>query len=222
MADIMLSSAKAWLGVSGFGVKLKIYAETPNCSPILFGYTAEDLPGDGLLGNGDIPQYLGTTGIGTYKLWAEHPDNPGVQSNEATYYFDPDSYEGEGDPFSWNGDGIVTPSLIVPGKTFSVYGTVVSDGDDFDWIHCVVATSGACNTGKANIKVCYSDCITRGNQCNFNCAFAFPTNIGTSTFYVYFRDHLCPDGGSQSNIVTLTNVSGTGESYNVGTMTITL
>jgi|GEM_PF-2877912 len=125
MADIRITQGTAWLGASGFGVTLNVYGQAPNSSPVLLGYTAAAQPGNGVIGNGafqSTPWYLPTNGIGTYKVWAEHPNNSGVKSNEVTYYFDPDNYQGSGDPFDWNEDGIIQQVLIVPGLDFSVSG----------------------------------------------------------------------------------------------------
>ena len=129
MAEIRIVSGAGWLGFSGFGVQLNIYGQAPNSSPVLLGYTPSDQPGNGLLGNGTFlstPWYLQTNGIGTYKVWAEHPDSSAAKSNEVTYYFDPDHYQGSGDPFDWNGNGVIQSALIIPAKKFWVYGSVES------------------------------------------------------------------------------------------------
>ncbi len=233
MADIRIKSGKAWLGVSGFGVKLKVHYQPPNWSPVLVEETPSHNAGNGTLGNGEFAWdrqgdthyvYLITYGgVGTYKLWAEHPDNPGVKSNEETYYFDPDNYQGPGDPFDWNGDGIVQNELIVPGKWFTIYGvhrretTLPSDGTE-DWDHIVVSTSSSCDTlipnHRDNITVPYGEYSAWVNFSGKK--FAFPGNPG-NTFYAYIRDHNCNE---HSSVYTISNVTGSGGNYDVGTHTV--
>lgn len=68
MADIRITQGTAWLGAEGFGVKLNIYGQAPNASPVLLGYTQIDNPSSGYLGNGafqSTPWYLTTNGVGT-------------------------------------------------------------------------------------------------------------------------------------------------------------
>ena len=129
MADIRILSGTAWLGFAGFGIQLKIIGQAPNSGPATLGYSSTDQPGNGVLGNGAIlgtPWYWQTIGIGNYKIWAEHPDSSNVTSNEVNYYFDPDHYQGSGDPFDWNGNGVIQSVLLVPAKKFSVYGSIQS------------------------------------------------------------------------------------------------
>jgi hypothetical protein len=145
MADIRITSGKAWLKTSGFGVQLKVFGQAPNSSSVLLGYTSSDQPGNGVLGNGEFqstPWYIATNGVGTYKVWAEHPDNSGAKSNEETYYFDPDNYQGSGDPFDWDGDGQVRNDLIVPGIRFYISGRIAwiqNQSLITDWGHLVVS-----------------------------------------------------------------------------------
>jgi hypothetical protein len=50
--------------------------------------------------------------------------------------------------------------------------------------------------------------VVRLNRTSHTHYFAFPTQTAT-TFYVYARDHDC--NSSRSNVETLTNVTGDGE-----------
>jgi hypothetical protein len=221
MADIRIESGKAWLGVGGFGVSLKVFGQAPGSSAVLLGYTTSDNPGSGLLGDGafaSTPWYLGTNGIGTYKVWAEHPDDAGVKSNEESYDFDPDHYSGPGDPFDWNGDAIVANDLIVPaiyfrisGRIAWIYGTsLITDNG-----HLVISPSNTCDTTNSNritaVNTGSSGTVYTSYSDQY---YAFRSNIGTTTFYVFFRDHNC-SGCSQIRQV---NVSS-GGSYNIADLT---
>jgi len=220
MADIRITQGTAWLGATGFGVKLNVYGQAPNSSPVLLGYTAEDQPGNGVIGNGafqSTPWYLSTNGIGTYKVWAEHPNNSGVKSNEVTYYFDPDNYQGSGDPFDWNGDGIIQQDLIVPGLDFTISGRIKwIQGQSLitDWGHPVVSPNNQCDTTNSNRRID----INTGQGTVYtdysSLLYAFPSNIGTTTFYVFFRDHNC-SGVSEIRSVSVSD----GGSYNIDDLT---
>lgn len=208
MADIRIKSGKAWLGFSGWGIRLKIYGQAPNLSPVLLAETPAHDPYSTppVLGNGIYAQsgqflYLGTNGLGTYKIWAEHPDDSNLRA-EDTYYFDPD-YQGEGDPFDWRTDGNV-PDLIIPAKHFTVTGTMQADYV-VDELHLVASVDYDCDTIGPNFTYALSGSPLRAN---FSRHFAFPTQTAT-TFYVYARDHDCYS--ARSNVETLTNVTGDGE-----------
>lgn len=235
MAEIRIKNGKAWLGVSGFGVTVKVYGQAPISDPVFLGETPDNNSGSGTFGNGEYAWhrseqdyhyvYILTNGIGTYKIWAEDPDYPGVKSDEATYYFDPDNYQGGGDPFDWNGDGNV-PDRAVPAKWFTIEGVhrrvlqLPSQGnEDFD--HIVVSTSSSCDelipNHRHNITVPLGE--TEGEVSFSGLVFAFPGTPG-NTFYTYIRDHNCVNG--QSNVYTISNVTSSGGNYDVGTLTLQL
>lgn len=227
MADIRLEQGKAWLGVSGFGVQLDVYYQTPGYGRTYLTSTPANNTGNGTFGNGiyvSAPpyMYIGTTGIGAYKLWAERPGDSSVRSNEATYYFDPDNYEGGGDPFDWNGYGIVD-DLIFPAKWFTIQGIhrrtmPESDEPVYDWDHIVVSPSSTCEAECANYQhyVTVPAHSTSGESAFSGLKFAFPGSPG-NTFYAYIRDHNC---SAVSNVHTITGVSGSGGSYDVGTLSL--
>lgn len=118
---------------------------------------------------------------------------------------------------------MVQSALLVPAKTFTVYGSVESSRG-IDWLHLVVTTSSACDVSKTNIRICYepTECEDLGIMISFNCRFAFRSNIGTGPFFVYARDHLCPPNGSQSTVIELSSVAGNDEYYDVGLLEITI
>lgn len=215
MADIRITSGKAWLGFTGWGVQLKIYGQAPNSSPVLLTQTQAHNPTEGTLGNGEFAWYrsqqdhqylyITTNGVGTYKIWAEHPDDSNLKA-EDTYYFDPDNYQGSGDPFDWKGDGAV-PDLVIVAKHFTVSGSMQSTVP-VDELHLVVALGSSCDSNLPNFRIPLNQ---QTYTASFSQAFSLPTT-GASTFYVYARDHNC---GSQSNVETLTNVTGNGETINV-------
>ncbi|MFH0991714.1 MAG: hypothetical protein V1799_17035 [bacterium] len=198
MADIRIINGKAWLKESGYGVRLKIFGQAPNANPVFLGYTVPDKPGDGELGSGDFsgtPWYLPTNGIGTYKVWAEHEDNASVKSYEEGYYFDPDNYQGSGDPFDWNGNGSVNSELLVPGISFQISGRIhwiesTSYISKEDWAHLAVSTQNASDTTSTNYRTYIPDNTENDFYFDYNNQlFIFRSNIGTTTFYVFFRDH---------------------------------
>jgi hypothetical protein len=210
MADIRIKSGKAWLGFSGWGIELKIYGQAPNSSPVLLAQTPAHNPGSTPphLGNGIYAQeegeqylYLGTNGIGTYKVWAEYPEDSNLRA-EDTYYFDPDNYQGPGDAFDWRTDGTV-PDLIIPAKHFYVEGTLQANYDTEE-LHLVVSLDYDCDTLGPNFTFTLSG---TPRSAGFHQHFAFHTQTAT-TFHAYARDHICAE---RSNVETLTNITGDGE-----------
>jgi len=212
MADIRIKSGKAWLGFSGWGIKLKIYGQAPNSSPVLLAETPAHDPYSSppILGNGIYAQegqylYLDTNGTGTYKIWAEYPENASLKA-EDTYDFDPD-YQGPGDPFDWRTDGNV-PDLIIPAKHFTVNGSLQANYE-VDELHLVVSLDYDCGVIEPNFTYTLAGVPLTAT---FSKHFAFPTQT-TTTFYAYARDHDC--NSSRSNVETLTNVTGNGETINL-------
>ncbi len=68
VADIRTPQSTASLGAADFGVRLNVYGQAQNSSPVLLGYISEDQAGNGVLGNGAFqatPWYLTTNGVGT-------------------------------------------------------------------------------------------------------------------------------------------------------------
>jgi len=212
MADIRIKSGKAWLAFSGWGIRLKIYGQAPNASPVLLAETPAHDPYSSppILGNGIYAQqgqylYLDTNGIGTYKIWAEHPENTNLKA-EDTYDFDPE-YQGPGDPFDWRTDGNV-PDLIIPAKHFTVNGTLQANYE-VDELHLVASLDYDCGVIEPNFTYALGGTPLTAT---FSKHFAFPTQTAI-TFYAYARDHDC--NSSRSNVETLTNVTGSGETINL-------
>jgi len=216
MADVRIKSGKAWLGFSGWGVRLKIYGQAPNSSPVFLAETPAHDPYNTppVLGSGIYAQeegeqylYLDTNGPGTYKIWAEYPDNPNLRA-EDTYDFDPD-YQGPGDPFDWRTNGIV-PDLVIPAKHFTVNGSMEAEFFT-DELHLAVSMNTDCEAGLAEPNFTIPLSETEPYIGNFSKHFAFPSQSAT-TFHVYARDHDCQ---TQSNVETLTNVTGDGETKTI-------
>jgi hypothetical protein len=214
MADIRIKSGKAWLGFSGWGIRLKIYGQAPNSSPVFLAETPAHEPYDTppVLGNGIYAQeegeqylYLDTNGPGTYKIWAEYPDDSNLRA-EDTYDFDPD-YQGSGDPFDWRTTGMV-PDLTIPAKHFIVDGTLQANYNTNE-LHLVVSLDYDCDTVCPNFTF---ELTGTPRSANFSQHFAFPTQAAT-TFHVYARDHDC--NSSRSNVETLSDVTGDGETRNL-------
>ncbi len=212
MADIRIKSGKAWLGFSGWGIRLKVYGQAPNSSPVLLAETPAHHPtstppylGTGIYAQDGQFLYIETNGIGTYKIWAEHPDDSNLKA-EDTYDFDPD-YQGEGDPFDWRTDGNV-PDLIIPSKHFIVNGTMQAQFV-VDELHLVASLNYACDSIVPNFTYSLSGSPL---SANFSRHFAFPTQTETQ-FHVYARDHTCTN--ARSNVETLNNVTGAGEAINL-------
>jgi hypothetical protein len=197
MADIRIRSGKAWLGFSGWGIRLKIYGQAPISSSVLLAETAAHNPvgspptlGNGIYAQEDPEQflYINTNGSGTYKIWAEDPDDANLRA-EDTYDFDP-NYQGPGDAFDWRTNGNV-PELIIPAKHFVVYGTLQANYS-VEELHLVASLDSACEEAQPNFTFALSGSPLTAN---FSQHFAFLSQSAT-TFYVYARDHTCESGRS--------------------------
>jgi hypothetical protein len=214
MADLLISTGNAWLGTYGFGVRLKIFAQKVGMSPAQLAETPADNPGNGALGSGSYaPAYVPVNSKGLYKIWAEHPDNAGVKSNEDTYDFD---YDAPNDPFNWNGNAVAA-ELFVPGIYFYISGRIKwiqGQSQITDWGHLVVSPQNQCDTSNSNRRID----INTGSGTVYTyyngLVYAFRQNIGTDTFYVFFRDHNC-------NVVTeIRQITvSSGGSYSIGDLT---
>jgi hypothetical protein len=132
--------------------------------------------GDGIYAKEEPEQflYIGTSGSGTSKSWAEHPDYPGLKV-EDTYDFDP-NYQGPGDAFDWRTTGVV-PDLIIPAKHFVVYGTVQAVNFIVDELHVVANLSSDCEAVSPNLTVPLS---APSYTENFSKHFAFPSQTATT------------------------------------------
>jgi hypothetical protein len=94
---------------------MNIYGQIEGQSAFLLCQSSSN----GLYASPSSPVYFPTGGTKkTYMIWAVHPNSPNTISVLATYYFDPDNYQGGGDAFDWNGTGnvgfLIVPDVINP------------------------------------------------------------------------------------------------------------